>query len=128
MDELVITDKPARQAAEVRPYSSADLKAAVLDQLTYAVGTIPQAGSRPDSLLAVALAARDIIGGRWIASTNETYAEGRKRVSYLSLEFLIGRLLFDAMTNLGVVEPMAEALSELNINLTDLRQIEPDAA
>jgi starch phosphorylase len=128
MDELVTTDKPASQEAEARRYSSAELKAAVLDKLTYAVGKIPQVASRRDWFLAVALATRDIIVGRWIDSTNATYAEGRKRVYYLSLEFLIGRLLFDAMTNLGIVEPMAEALGELDVNLTDLRQIEPDAA
>ncbi|HTZ67078.1 MAG TPA: glycogen/starch/alpha-glucan phosphorylase [Roseiarcus sp.] len=112
----------------MRSYSTAELKAAVLDKLTYAVGKIPQVASKRDWFLAVALATRDIIVGRWIDSTNATYAEGRKRVYYLSLEFLIGRLLFDAMTNLGVVEPMTEALSELNVNLADLRQIEPDAA
>ena len=38
MDELVTTDKPAPQAAEMRPYSAAELKAAVLAKLTYAVG------------------------------------------------------------------------------------------
>jgi len=76
----------------------------------------------------VALATRDIIVGRWIDSTNATYATGRKRVYYLSLEFLIGRLLFDAMTSLGVAQPMAEALHELGVDLSDLRRIEPDAA
>ena len=45
-----------------------------------------------------------------------------------SLEFLIGRLLFDALTNLGVAQPMTEALDELGVNLSDLRRIEPDAA
>ena len=36
--------------------------------------------------------------------------------------------MFDALTNLGVAQPMAEALDELGVNLTDLRKIEPDAA
>ena len=42
MDELVTTDKPAPQAAEMRPYSAAELKAAVLAKLTYAVGKTPE--------------------------------------------------------------------------------------
>jgi starch phosphorylase len=62
-------------------------------------------------------------------STTASYDNGHKRVYYLSLEFLIGRLLFDAMTNLGVAEPMAEALREAAswVGCDDVRleQIEP---
>ncbi|HEY3621455.1 MAG TPA: glycogen/starch/alpha-glucan phosphorylase [Roseiarcus sp.] len=128
MDELVTTNKPAPQAPELRPYSAAELKAAVLAKLTYAVGKAPDVATPRDWFLAVTFATRDIIVGRWLESLNAVYADGRKRVYYLSLEFLIGRLLFDAMTNLGVAQPMAEALDELGVNLTDLRRIEPDAA
>jgi len=128
MDELVTTDKPAPQAAELRPYSVAELKAAVLAKLTYAVGKTPSRATPHDWFLAVTFATRDIIVGRWLESLNGVYVDGRKRVYYLSLEFLIGRLLFDALTNLGVAQPMAEALDELGVNLTDLRKIEPDAA
>ena len=128
MDELVVADKPASQAAELRPYTAAELKAAVLAKLTYAVGKAPEVASPRDWFLAVTFATRDIAVGRWLESLNAVYADGRKRVYYLSLEFLIGRLLFDAMTNLGVATPMAEALDELGVNLSDLRRIEPDAA
>ena len=128
MDQLVTTDKPAQQQAEMRPYSAAELKAAVLAKLTYAVGKTPALATPRDWFLAVTFATRDIIVGRWLESLNGVYVDGRKRVYYLSLEFLIGRLLFDALTNLGVAQPMAEALDELGVNLTDLRRIEPDAA
>lgn len=128
MDQLVTTDKPAQQQAEMRPYSAAELKAAVLAKLTYAVGKAPGLATPRDWFLAVTFATRDIIVGRWLESLNGVYVDGRKRVYYLSLEFLIGRLLFDALTNLGVAHPMAEALDELGVNLTDLRRIEPDAA
>ncbi|HEV7479822.1 MAG TPA: glycogen/starch/alpha-glucan phosphorylase, partial [Roseiarcus sp.] len=128
MDQLVTTDKPAQQQAETRPYSAAELKAAVLAKLTYAVGKTPGLATPRDWFLAVTFATRDIIVGRWLESLDGVYIDGRKRVYYLSLEFLIGRLLFDALTNLGVAQPMAEALDELGVNLTDLRRIEPDAA
>ena len=128
MDQLITTDKPAQQQAEMRPYSAAELKAAVLAKLTYAVGKAPALATPRDWFLAVTFATRDIIVGRWLESLNGVYIDGRKRVYYLSLEFLIGRLLFDALTNLGVAQPMAEALDELGVNLTDLRRIEPDAA
>jgi glycogen phosphorylase len=128
MDQLITTDKPTQQQAEMRPYSAAELKAAVLAKLTYAVGKTPALATPRDWFLAVTFATRDIIVGRWLESLNGVYIDGRKRVYYLSLEFLIGRLLFDALTNLGVAQPMAEALDELGANLTDLRRIEPDAA
>src|SRR5579863_3414022 len=128
MDEVMIRDGASPQAAGTSSHTTAELKAAVLAKLTYSVGKIPEVASKRDWFLAVAFATRDIIVDRWMASTAASYADGRKRVYYLSLEFLIGRLLFDAMTNLGVVEPMTEALDELGVNLTELRGVEPDAA
>jgi glycogen phosphorylase len=128
MDQLVNTDKPTQQQAEMRPYSAAELKAAVLAKLTYAVGKTPEVATPRDWFLAVTFATRDIIVGRWLESLNGVYVDGRKRVYYLSLEFLIGRLLFDALTNLCIAQPMAEALDDLGVKLTDLRKIEPDAA
>src|ERR1700756_3347287 len=112
MDELVTQDKPPLQAAELRSYSVAELKATVLAKLTYAVGKTANAATPRDWFLAVTFATRDIVVGRWLESLNAVYADGRKRVYYLSLEFLIGRLLFDALTNLGIAAPMAEALDE----------------
>ena len=128
MDELVTREQHTPQAAELRAYSAAELKAAVLAKLSRDVGKTPDRATPRDWFLAVAFATRDIIVGRWLESLNAVYVDGRKRVYYLSLEFLIGRLLFDALTNLGVVQPMADALDELGVNLTDLRRIEPDAA
>jgi hypothetical protein len=110
------------------PQTAAELKASVLAELTYSVGKIPEVATPRDWYLAVAFATRDLIVERWMESTNAVYADGRKRVYYLSLEFLIGRLLFDAMTNLGIAEPMEDALNELGVSLTELRRIEPDAA
>jgi glycogen phosphorylase len=112
----------------VHARTAADLKASVLAKLTYSVGKIPEAASPRDWFLAVAFATRDITVERWMESTAAAYTDGRKRVYYLSLEFLIGRLLFDAMTNVGIAEPMEEALKELGVSLGELRRIEPDAA
>jgi starch phosphorylase len=113
---------------EVRAYTADELKAAVLAKLKFAVGKDPVAASQRDWFLSVAAATRDIVVERWIAATNRTYEERRKRVYYLSLEFLIGRMLFDAMTNIGVVEPMTTAMAQLGVDLNSLRRIEADAA
>ncbi len=128
MDDLTRDGGATAHADIERRPDVAELKAAVLAKLTYSVGKIPDVASPRDWFLAVAFATRDLIVDRWLRSTAEAYADGRKRVYYLSLEFLIGRLLFDAMTNLGVAEPMAEALHELGVNLSELRKVEPDAA
>src|ERR1700678_3845814 len=117
-----------RSEHAVRPRTAEELKAAVLDKLTYVVSKDPVAASQRDWFLAVAHATRDIVVERWIDSTNRVYREDQKRVYYLSLEFLVGRMLFDAMTNVGIVEPMTAALSQLGVDLSSLRRVESDAA
>ncbi len=64
----------------------------------------------------------------WLYSIEETKRTGRKRVYYLSLEFLIGRLLIDSLTNMEMIEPTRAALAELGVDLDQLREVEPDAA
>jgi glycogen phosphorylase len=114
--------------ADSTPPTAEELKTAILNKLVYAIGKDVVAASQRDWFLAVAFATRDIIVDRWMNSTRETYDDDRKRVYYLSLEFLIGRMLFDAMTNLRIVEPMQAALSQLGVDLAVLRRLEPDAA
>ena len=113
-----------------RPVSpdAARFCAAILDKLNYGVGKDPEHALDHDWFMATALAVRDRIVDRWMASTRQTYRDGRKRVYYLSLEFLIGRLLFDAMGNLGLIPTVREALACLNVDLDRLRRIEPDPA
>ncbi len=121
-------EKQSIDLGSVRPRTPDELKTAVLDKLTYTVGKNPAAATQRDWFLAVAHATRDIVVDRWIASTSRVYDNDPKRVYYLSLEFLIGRLLFDAMTNLGVADAMAVALSKLGQDLGALRRMEADAA
>src|SRR4029077_9992485 len=61
-------------------------------------------------------------------STRAAYRDGAKRVYYLSLEFLIGRLLRDAVWNLGMTEALRDALAGLNVDLDVIAELEPDAA
>ena len=118
----------ARIALPAQDEDIATLRRAVVAKLTYSVGKDPIVASRRDWFVAVALAVRDRIVERWLPSTRAIYAAGRKRVYYLSLEFLIGRLLLDSLNNLGLTEPMRAALAELGVDLEQLRALEPDAA
>jgi starch phosphorylase len=126
MDQL--SPDAAQSPHDPAPPTPEALKDAILAKLVYSIGKDVVAASQRDWFLAVAFATRDIIVDRWMNSTRETYDTDRKRVYYLSLEFLIGRMLFDAMTNLRIVEPMQAALSMLGVDLAVLRRLEPDAA
>src|SRR5689334_8280681 len=84
--------------------------------------------TRYDWYKAAALALRDRIVHRWLAAEKESYDAGRKRVYYLSLEFLIGRLFTDALNNMGLLKVFETALGDIGPGLGDLRQCEPDAA
>ena len=104
------------------------IKAEVLRKLTYSLGKRPAVAQAHDWLTAAILATRDHVIDVWQKSTRESYATGRKRVYYLSLEFLIGRSLADTLNNLGLTGPMMQALRELGVDLTEIETIEPDAA
>ena len=103
------------------------LRARILDKLTYEVGRTPQQATQRDWFVAAAHTIRDFVVERWLASP-QPGGPGTKRVYYLSLEFLIGRLMFDAAGNLGLLEPMREALASLGADIEALREQEPDAA
>ncbi len=113
--------------AEVLPDKAA-MREAILAKMTYAVGKNPIAATERDWFEATALAVRDVMTRSWIASIHDVYEDKRKRVYYLSLEFLIGRLLFDSMNNFGLTDAVRGALAELNVSLDALLAVEPDPA
>ena len=104
----------------------ASFRARVLDKLSYDVGKDPAHALEHDWFIATALAVRDYVTRHWMDSTRRTYREGSKRVYYFSLEFLIGRQLFDALGNLGMIETAREALADLGVDLDRLRKREAD--
>ncbi|MGO4914789.1 glycogen/starch/alpha-glucan phosphorylase [Pseudogemmobacter sp. W21_MBD1_M6] len=104
------------------------MKAAVLRHLTYSIGKDTISASIYDWRVALSLSLRDLIVEPWFASTRRTYAEDRKRVYYLSMEFLIGRLLEDAAVNLGLHEVAEGAMADLGVDFRAVIEDEPDAA
>ncbi|WP_099827531.1 glycogen/starch/alpha-glucan phosphorylase [Oceaniglobus indicus] len=96
--------------------------------LTYSMGKDPEHAQVTDWRIALSLTIRDRIVDPWFASTRATYAGHHKRVYYLSMEFLIGRLLEDAAVNLGLMDTAAAALETYGIALSDVLSDEPDAA
>ncbi|RAZ80275.1 glycogen/starch/alpha-glucan phosphorylase [Mesorhizobium atlanticum] len=100
----------------------------VLMSLKYRVGKDTTVATPYDWLTASIKVVRDRIVDHWIQATKEAYDQQEKRVYYLSLEFLIGRLMRDAFSNLGLMENMREALSSLGVDLDLIAGLEPDAA
>lgn len=115
--------KPAQRSTE--PEALAE---EIIERLTYRIGKNAAAAKSHDWLAASILVIRDRVIDRWIESTRETYEAGGKRVYYLSLEFLIGRLMRDAISNMGLMDEMREALSSLGVDIDLIRELEPDAA
>ncbi|MFO1209881.1 MAG: glycogen/starch/alpha-glucan phosphorylase [Amaricoccus sp.] len=100
----------------------------IVDGLTYRVGKDPKVAKPHDWLQAVILVTRDRAIEYWMNATRRTYMEGDKRVYYLSLEFLIGRLMRDAVSNLGQTDSMRAALKLLGVDYDEIAEIEADAA
>ena len=108
---------------------SAEAMRVRIDQhLTYTLGKDKPNASLYDWRMAVSYAVRDLIVEPWFAATRKTYQAQGKRVYYLSMEFLIGRILEDAMVNLNLRDTVAQVLDAEGISIADLIEDEPDAA
>ncbi|MDE4913693.1 glycogen/starch/alpha-glucan phosphorylase [Methylobacterium sp. 092160098-2] len=102
-----------------------DLRESIRAKLTFALGRTPETARPRDWFAATALALRERIVAAALAAERSV---PNKRVYYLSLEFLIGRLMSDAMNNLGLTETTRAALRELGVDLDAVQEAEPDAA
>ncbi len=126
----IVRDAAARRAVVKDQIFKGDavseLREAIRAKLIYALGKTPESARDRDWFAATALALRDRIIDASHGATGGSVPD--KRVYYLSLEFLIGRLLSDAMNNLGLVEMARSALRDLGVELAEVEEAEPDAA
>jgi starch phosphorylase len=83
--------------------------------------------TRLDNYKSLALAVRDRLYSRWAATQQAYYAANAKRVYYLSLEFLMGRALCNAIVNLDIENVVSDAMHGLGLSLEEMRELEPDA-
>ena len=111
-----------------RSDSAEELRRTIELKLIYEVGKTPQTAVERDWYQATALAVRDRLVDVWPGGHGRANGANVKRVYYLSIEFLIGRLLFDALTNLRLVDAARAALAAMGVDLDRLRRLEPDAA
>lgn len=112
----------------IGPAGGGSMAAGILTKLTYEIGKDPSTARPHDWLRATALAVRDRVIDRWLDTTRRTDRSGQKRVYYLSLEFLVGRLIGEAVGNLGLREEVDAALKTFGIGFDQIAAEEPDAA
>ncbi|MFZ7091516.1 glycogen/starch/alpha-glucan phosphorylase [Primorskyibacter sp. 2E233] len=112
----------------MNPMSADVLRVRIAQHLTYTMGKDKAHASTYDWRMAVSYTVRDLIVDSWFEATRKTYEQGGKRVYYLSMEFLIGRILEDAVINLGLHEQIEEVLNADGVSLLDVVENEPDAA
>ncbi|WP_296014327.1 glycogen/starch/alpha-glucan phosphorylase [uncultured Agrobacterium sp.] len=104
------------------------LASEIIERLTYRIGKDVKVAKPHDWLTATILVVRDRIIDKWMESTRKAYQNDSKRVYYLSLEFLIGRLMRDAITNMELMEEIRQALTSLGVEFDVIAALEPDAA
>lgn len=118
---------PTVQVEDDRTGLSVDtLKRAIADNLYYIQGKDEKFASLYDYYMALAYTVRDRLVHRRIKTAEAYFNSGTKMVYYLSAEFLIGRLLIHNLINLGIYEPISEALEASGLTLDDLMEREEE--
>ncbi|MEH6834877.1 MULTISPECIES: glycogen/starch/alpha-glucan phosphorylase [Falsihalocynthiibacter] len=105
-----------------------DLREDIQKHLKLSIGKDAGHASLYDWRMSLSLALRDRVVEPWFASTRATYEGKHKRVYYLSMEFLIGRLIEDVTINLNVEDVARQALADLGQDYNAVVADEPDAA
>jgi starch phosphorylase len=103
------------------------LRKSFVQQVQYQQGKHPGAATRLDHFMSLARVARDRMYDRWTRTWQRRERQQPKVVYYLSLEFLMGRLLEDGLYNLGIQNEMREGLASIGIDMDQVLEQEPDA-
>jgi starch phosphorylase len=111
-----------------KPTNSVEaLRRSISNRLVYQVGKDVRSATPRDWLFAVFHAVRDRIMDGWRESLAQAEQQGAKRVYYLSMEFLTGRALTNAMLAADIYEPVKQACALLGADFDALIDLEPDA-
>jgi len=124
-------------SAAIRPKGPASLlqgrtnaesiKENIIHHLLSFQGRDPERSGAGDISRALSYTMRDLMVEKWIATQKTFYAKSKKRVYYLSLEFLIGRSLMNSVINLGIVDDVKKAVADLGFDLAEVCEEEEEA-
>jgi starch phosphorylase len=116
------------RTAEISSPAPDSLEARVERHLLHSVGVAPAEAGTVDLMSAVSQVARAELSRRWVAGDSADRAAKARRVYYLSMEFLIGRSLGNALAALGLDSAAAGSVGHHARTLEDIQAREPDAA
>ena len=108
------------------PISKDEIKASILSHLEKTLARDTDTATRRDWWIATSKAVQDRILNRFIDTMGVHNEENVRRVHYLSLEYLMGRLFRNNIFNAGVFEQVSGALEELGLDIDELASEEND--
>ncbi|MBD3296441.1 MAG: glycogen/starch/alpha-glucan family phosphorylase [Candidatus Omnitrophica bacterium] len=115
-----------KKTADKKKFVIEELKEGFLHNRTYSLAKDLYTATDYDNFEAMAMGIRDRLIERWIITQQRYHDMNCKRVYYLSLEFLTGRLLSNNILNLGLEDEAARAMEELGYSIEDLYENEID--
>lgn len=101
-------------------------KKSIVYKLVFLIGRSPDEASQRDWLNATLLAMRDLVTEGWISTAKESRETKARRIYYLSMEFLMGRTLSNAMLSEGMYDTTKQALAQLGVDLEEVLEKEVD--
>ena len=110
------------------PRNIPDLKRALVNRLIFSIGKDPIDTQERDWFFALAHVVRDQLTVRWMESMRQYYLQDAKRVYYLSMEFLIGRTLDNALLNMNCYDAFQQVMEDVGMSLEDVGGQEEEAA
>jgi starch phosphorylase len=102
------------------------IKRSFAQHVEYSLGKDEFSATQRDFFKSIALSVRDRMFDRWNQTQQGYYRRDERRVYYLSVEYLVGRLLSDSLQSLGVYENAKAALQELDLDIEELCEIEDE--
>ncbi len=106
----------------------ASLKRSLSNRLIYSLGKDPITATHRDWFHTTAYSVREQLIERWMETMRSYYRSDAKRVYYLSMEFLTGRLLTNSLLNMGFYDECRQALAELELDIDRIGELEQDSA
>jgi glycogen phosphorylase len=107
---------------------SAEIAQSLRNHLILSLGKTNSWATKRDWYQAAAFTVRDHMMGPWVKTRDQYRESDTKRVYYLSLEFLIGRMLSNAALNLKIAPEISEGLNAVGQKMEEVVEMEHDAA
>src|SRR5580692_8762526 len=103
------------------------IKRSFASHIEYTLAKDEYSVTQRDFYEAIALSVRDRLADRWNKTQQQAFRGAERRVYYLSLEYLIGRVFDDAMLSLGITGEARAALADLGLDVAEIAKLEDDA-